>query len=78
MPTLLPAKAKASRRQRRADVVADWTGAWAVSLGCAATAFATFVYFGVHDRLAATFILFAAAFLIFLASWVSEAQRHCE
>lgn len=75
MPTPLPAKVKVLAEKRPADAIADWTGIWSISIGCAAATFAMFVYFGAHDQPAATFILSAAAFLIFLASYATEAQH---
>ena len=75
MPTLLPAKVEALDKKRSADAIADWMGIWSISLGCAAATFAMFVYFGADDQAAATFILSAAAFLIFLASRAGNSQH---
>jgi len=75
MPTLLPTKIKVLAKKRPADTTFDWIGIWSVSLGCAAATFAMFVYFGVDDQPAATFILTAAAFLVFLA-WYAGNSHH--
>ncbi|MGB7259572.1 MAG: hypothetical protein ACRECC_14270 [Pseudolabrys sp.] len=75
MPTLLPTKVKALAKKHPADAITDWMGIWSISLGCAAATFAMFVYFSADDQLAATFVLSAAAFMIFLASHAGGSQH---
>ncbi|HET7847708.1 MAG TPA: hypothetical protein VFL51_01470 [Pseudolabrys sp.] len=70
MPTSLPVKHFKKQREN-GTAVDNWIGAWAVSVGLAASLCALFVYFGDHDQVASTFILCAAAFLIHLATVVA-------
>jgi hypothetical protein len=73
MPTPLPVKSRVEAR--RASHSIDVIELWALVLGLAAAALATFVYLITRDGLGASFVLFGAAAMILTIWHVANRTR---
>jgi len=69
VPTLQPQKVRTDHRRVKrlpAAESTEWVGLWSLSLGLAAVAVATIVYFAGRDSVGASFILFGTAAMVAL------------